>query len=224
MKPLNINLATFEYVDKRIAYSMIILLLCLVLLASGCNMIFWSKYNAQAAEFGTKLLKLQEKEKKILAARKLREEEMKKHRQSTRKHTLFVNMLIAKDIFPWDRILRAFELKTPQGLYIESFEHDDSFNKIFLKGYSKDMGGVTGYVKGIKEDEKKLEEDYEIFKKIDVDIKRVQDDKDIALKDMGFLFRFEIESSIDLKKLFPEKKFGGLWKIIAYARPGKGEK
>ena len=86
------------------------------------------------------------------------------------------------------------------------------------------MGGVTGYVKGIKEDEKKIEKDYEIFKKINVDIKRVQDDDDAVLKDMGFLFRFEIKSAIDLKKLFPEKKFDGLWKAIAYARPGKGEK
>ena len=133
MKPLNINLATFEYVDKKIAYTMIIALLSLVLSASVCTMILWSKYNFLAGKYEAKLLNLQKKEKKVLAARKLREAEMKKHRQSTRKHTLFVNRLIAKDIFPWDRILSTFESKTPDGLYVENFSHDDSFGKIFLK-------------------------------------------------------------------------------------------
>ncbi len=86
------------------------------------------------------------------------------------------------------------------------------------------MGGVTGYVKGIKEDEKKIEENYEIFKKIDVDIKPVKDGEDISFIDMGLVFRFEIESTIDFQKLFPEKRFGSLWKIMAHAGPGKGEK
>ncbi|OPX40136.1 MAG: hypothetical protein B1H13_08190 [Desulfobacteraceae bacterium 4484_190.3] len=130
MDPIKINLATFKYYDKRVAS---IALVVIILLLGGVTM-----YNVTQAIQGQREIlnykgKIKRLEKSLAKSKKAREKVRKKLKgeemRAIREGTAFVNRLIAKNAFPWDRLLDAIETSIPKGVTLQRLTVDQVEHK-----------------------------------------------------------------------------------------------
>ncbi|RLB15671.1 MAG: hypothetical protein DRN37_05240 [Thermoplasmata archaeon] len=138
MDPIKINLATFKYYDKRVAS---IALVVIILLLGGVTM-----YNVTQAIQGQREIlnykgKIKRLEKSLAKSKKAREKVRKKLKgeemRAIREGTAFVNRLIAKNAFPWDRLLDAIETSIPKGVTLQRLTVTEDYRTVKMKGVAE---------------------------------------------------------------------------------------
>lgn len=147
MGPVKVNLATFEYFDKRIVYSLILGAAIFVLMISAYNIQQSFHYQTEIFKYEGKIKRLEQmlvkrqrienKDKKPLG-----KEDVKSLEDGVRS----VNRLIAADVFPWERILGALEKEMPDDMVLSSFLPSKDFTKLTLKGRAKSMSDISLFV------------------------------------------------------------------------------
>jgi len=193
-------MATLEYYDKRIVYSFVLGAIIFLVAITGYNINMGVKYQKEMSEYEEKIEKLEQNQspKKFLH-KELKEEEI----NQIKTDALFVNKLIAIDIFPWDRLLETLEDDTPEDIILMNLSLFDIYDKLLLKGYAGSIEQIALFLK-------KLEES-SIFQKCM--ILKLSIDKgglEKISKKKSFNIYFEIESSLLMKEIFPEDKYGNL--------------
>ena len=193
-------MATLEYYDKRIVYSFVLGAIIFLVAITGYNINMGVKYQKEMSEYEEKIEKLEQNQspKKFLH-KELKEEEI----NQIKTDALFVNKLIAIDIFPWDRLLETLEDDTPEDIILMDLSLFDIYDKLLLKGYAGSIEQIALFLK-------KLEES-SIFQKCM--ILKLSIDKgglEKISKKKSFNIYFEIESSLLMKEIFPEDKYGNL--------------
>lgn len=206
MKPILVNLSSVDPAKHRASRIAVAVGVLLALGISACNARFGYHYDQRGDVCLEKIQRLSERRKAILAAEEARKTEMKdKDVASTKAHVQFVNQVILKDVFPWTRVLGAFETALPTEVYFDAFEPTDGFGVVALRGHARSMSEVSAYLKD-KESE-------EIFQKIDLLKIDVDSESTAAINRLPV--RFEIESLLDFKALLPEAAYGRLWRLAA---------
>ena len=157
MKPIRINLASGEYVYYKLAYAAMAAVLFLIITLTACNIYFYNSSHKKLMQFNKKIETLARKQDRKEEEKTSKMTVSEKEIEITRINTLFVNRIIGKDVFPWERLLNAFEKDLPENIYLESFQPDHSFTRIILKGYASSMSEVSTYLK--------RKEGAELFKK-----------------------------------------------------------
>jgi len=206
---VKINLASYEYLDRRLQYFLILGSTLLVLLVTGCNVMMRAHLNREIDFFRQKMMLIEtqkeEKEKETLVKRAAA---LPLDPEAIKKEVDFVNRLIAQDVFPWTRILDALEKNLPEEIYFEDMLMPEGYVRTFLKGYANSMSEVSAYMKEKEADP--------IFKKME--LKEIQVDANPqAQKSVSGLppVSFQIEIELNLAAVMPEPVYGHLWKSLA---------
>ena len=148
MKPIKANIATIEYIDKRIVYSILVILAVISLLLFSHNIYSGFRYHTDILNYKKKITRFQQN----LEVIKRRNDEIKsrledKEQEKIKKNAVFVNRLIALDIFPWDNLLDTLEKSLPEGMILNSVVPLDDFQKITIDGYAGSMKNITHLLK-----------------------------------------------------------------------------
>ena len=152
MEPIRVNLASFEYVDKRHTYLMFIGIGIVALIISAYNVHLYAKRESEISDYKKKISVSQKKwqnnqqfkhEKKI----EIGEEEKDRLKNSA----VFLNRLIASDIFPWNQFLNMLERKVPNDLILTKIEPADNYGKLILAGYAGSTRKITFFLKRLKD-------------------------------------------------------------------------
>ena len=198
-------MASLEYHDKRVVYSVVLGAIIFLSAITGYNINMGVKYQKEISEYEEKIEKLEQNQsQKKFLHKELKEEEIKQIKTDA----LFVNKLIAIDIFPWDRLLKTLEDNIPEDIILMNLSLSDSYgsdiyDKLLLKGYAGSIEKIALFLK-------KLEES-SIFQKCMILKLSVEKGslKEISKK-KSFNIYFEIEGSLLMNEIFPEDKYGNL--------------
>ncbi|MBA4367838.1 MAG: hypothetical protein C0403_09395 [Desulfobacterium sp.] len=152
MRPIEINLATHEYLDKRLITTLIIAAVVLTVSLSGRTLYQYFSYQTQIREYDLKIARMQ---KMISQKTRHQLEKRKKPAQEDirrlTKQIAEMNVFIARDAFPWNRFLDQLERKIPEGLYIESFSLSDNYDKLIMKGRADAAHKITFFFRRLEE-------------------------------------------------------------------------
>ena len=144
MEPIKINLATFEYQDKRLSYPVMLITALIVLLVSFFSI--KTGINTQG-EIKENENKIAEQEQNIIKRQRIKKENIKTLKdseiESLKKDIDFINGLITMDAYPYDRLLDSLELSVPQGIVLSSFKMSKDLNKAVLNGKADSMDGIS---------------------------------------------------------------------------------
>jgi Tfp pilus assembly protein PilN len=207
--PLKINLATFEYHDKRIIYTVLVCVAAFVLIISGYNIHLGIKYQNEILEYEGKLARLNQNLVKKQRIKDTRKKTLKKKEiKAIQKKTLLVNTMITRDVYPWNLILDALEKKTPEGVVLIHFSPSKKPGKLTLRGYANSTEEISKF---LKELEISGVFSRNVLLKLTVDKKNMVYESD----EVSPKIRFEIESSLKMKNLFAGKGFSGFRDTLA---------
>lgn len=199
MEPVKINLATFDYQDRRLSYSvmlvtaLIVLGLSVVSIRSGINaQDEINEYEAKVAAKEQNTIKRQQIKKE--AVRRLSDGEIK----SVKKDIDFINGLIMMDNYPYDRLLDALEVCVPQGIALKNFSLSKDQTTAALKGKAGSMDEITVFLNRL--DGSKI---YKNSNLLNLTVSR----ENILREEMEYMddgITFEIECSIDTDQVWVE--------------------
>ena len=207
MEPIKINLASFEYVDKRQTTMMIILLGIIMLLISVYNVRLYAKGRHEKVKYEKEIAlsnkKWQDKRQYQREKIEIGEEEKK----VLKRNADFTNRLIASDIFPWNQFLSMLERKVPNELALSKIAPTDNYNKLIIAGYAGSTRKVTFFMKRLK--------DWNVIQhstllKLHVE----QDGSQADVRGIVPKIEFEIESTLRTEKLFSETGLGRIGEIF----------
>jgi len=192
LEPIKINLATFEYQDKRLSYSvmlvtaLIVLTLSIISIRSGINaQSEINEYENKVASKAQNNIKRQQIKKETV--KRLNDKEI----ESLKKDIDFINGLIMMDAYPYDRLLDALESCAPQGVALLNFSLSKDQNTASLKGKAGSMDEITVFLN--KLNSSKI---YKNSSLLNLTVSR----EDILQEEMEYPdngITFEIECSID---------------------------
>ncbi|MBC2693963.1 MAG: PilN domain-containing protein [Desulfobacteraceae bacterium] len=205
MKPIKINMATLEYHDTRIVYSVVLGAIIFLAAITGYNINMEVQYQKEISEYEEKIGKLEQNQsQRKFLHKELKEEEIKQIKTDA----LFVNKLIAIDIFPWDRLLETLENNIPEDIILMNLSMSDIYesgiyDKLLLKGYTDSIEKIALFLKNLEESS--------IFQKCMILKLSVEKGnlEEISKKKSCNIY-FEIEISLLMNAIFPEDKYGNL--------------
>lgn len=200
MEPIKINLATFEYQDKRLSYTVMLLTALIVLIVSIFSIRSAANTQTEIKEYEKKIA---EQEQNIIKRQKIRKENIKKLNdaeiKSLKKDIDFVNGLINKDAYPYDRLLDSFELCIPQGIVLSSFKMSKDLDEVVVEGKADSMNEITVFLNKLNESKSYKKNN---LLNLSISQKNNAQDEPISVDDG---IKFEIECVIDGDKIWIEK-------------------
>lgn len=144
MEPIKINLATFEYQDKRLSYPVMLLTAAIVLILSVFAIRSGLNNQIEIKEYEKKIA---EQDQNIVTRQRINMENIVRLKdseiESLKKEIDFINGLIDKDAYPYDRLLDSLELCVPEGIGLSSFRLSNDLNKVVLEGKADSMNEIA---------------------------------------------------------------------------------
>jgi hypothetical protein len=144
VEPIKVNLATFEYFDKRIVYSLILGAAIFVLMISAFNLQRSFRYQNEIFDYEGKIKRLDQMlvKRQPIGGENVRpvgKEALKEMEEAV----LHVNRLIAADLFPWGRVFDLLEKEIPDPVALHGFLPSEDFSRLTLRGQSRSMADVS---------------------------------------------------------------------------------
>jgi hypothetical protein len=208
LDPIKLNLATFKYYDKRVASIALVVITFVLGGLSLYNVTQGIQGQADILSYEGKITRL---EKSLVKSKKAQENVRKKLKgeemQSIREGTMFVNRIIAKDAFPWDRFLDAVETSMPAGIVLEDLTVADDFQTVQMDGLAKSSEEIDLVLSRLKRTgifERNL------LTKLSVKEGGKNDPADIPEGGM----RFEITSKLNIEELCSSEEYAGQGKTL----------
>jgi len=208
LRQIDINLATHEYLDRRLLTTLMIAAVVLTVSLSGRTLYQYFSYQAQIREYDLKIAGMQK-----MISRKTKHQLEKRGKPTQEdirrltKQIAAMNVFIARDVFPWNRVMDQLERKIPEGLYIESFSLSDNYDKLIMKGRADAAHKITFFFRRLEE--------WDLIKTTiiqDLGLKPVLavESADPVKDGIGFTF----ESTISIEKLFTDSEQAMLGQIL----------
>jgi len=147
LETIKINLATFEYQDKRISYPVMLLVAVMVLIISSLSI--KAGLNGQSKIKGYET-SINEREQGLLK-RQIKESPRLKDNEieSIKNEANFINGIINQHDYPYDRLLDPLEACVPQGVVLSSFGMSKDFNRVILNGRADSMNDITLFLNNL---------------------------------------------------------------------------
>lgn len=204
MDSIKINLATFEYQNKRIAYPMLIGAAIILLLVSWYTVQTSHQYQNEIFEYEKRIDDLEQKgvtRQKISEDKKtkLSEEEIK----SIQNDIHFVNQRIVDDVFPWNHLLDSLEVDMPNGVILSNFSISKNPTKAELRGEAKSMKEIGMFLANLDKS-KAFQNSHLINLSINADS---HDQNDVGSENQSI--NYEIESYFNIDQIIERKSTGG---------------
>jgi len=148
LETIKINLATFEYQDKRLSYPVILVVSVIVLMVSSLSIKAGLNRQAEIKEY-EKIISEREqstlKKQQIEKTPRLKDAEI----ESVKNDANFISGIINQHAYPYDRLLDALEASAPNGVVISSFGMSKDFNKVILDGKADSMNNITLFLNNL---------------------------------------------------------------------------
>jgi len=208
LDPVKVNLATFKYYDKRVAS---IALVVIIFFLGGLTL-----YNVSQAIQGQREIlsyegKIKRLEKSLAKSKKAREKVQKKLKgeemRAIREGTAFVNKIIARNAFPWDRLLDAIETSIPDGIILKDLTVADDFETVQMMGVAESSDEIDLLLSRLK---KSGVFERNLLTKLSIN----ELGKSGSAGDGGKGMPFEIESKLNIEDLFSGKGYEDSLKIL----------
>lgn len=205
MTPIRVNLATLPHFDRRWVRLILILAATGGLLIAGCGLY-------RSHELAGRIVAFEVDVRRLDAERIRREQALQTEKTAvgeeefdkTRVRAEAVNRLIAQDLFPWCRLLDALEAELPSTLYLTEVLGEDAGRRLRLRGYAASLDQVSGYLRE--------KEDVALFDKIVLQNVEVEPEAEDGAGPPPV--RFEIDSTVQPRRVFPADVYGGLWRTL----------
>ena len=208
MDTVKLNLATFKYFDKRVAS---VALIVITLVLGGLSLYSVTQAIQGQANILSYEGKIKRLEKSLVKSKKARENVRKKLKgeemQAIREGTLFVNGIIARDAFPWDRFLDAVETSMPEGIVLEDLTVAGDFQTVKMKGFARSSEEIDLLLSRLK---KTGIFEGNLLTKLSVKEMGKNDSADSVESEM----RFEITSKLNIEELFNSKEYEDQGRIL----------
>jgi Tfp pilus assembly protein PilN len=189
LETIKINLATFEYQDKRLSYPVILGVVAIVLMISSLSIKAGLSRQAQIKEYEKIIYDREQnalKKQQIEKIPSLKAAEI----ESIKNDANFINGIINQHAYPYNRLLDALEASVPKGIVIASFGMSKDFNKLTLNGRADSMNNITLFLNNLN--------DSKIYKSgnlLSLSVSQENNTEETP-KSAGDGITFEIESSI----------------------------
>ena len=201
LETIKVNLATFEYQDKRFSYPILIAIALIVLVLS---FIFAQMSMNNQAEIREYEIRIQRLEQEFVLKKRMKEEKSDhlkaKEIESIKKGIDFINKLIISDIFPWDRLLDSLETSMPSGITLLKFDMTKDQKKMILQCKAKSINEISTFLSQLN-DSKIFRNN--ILKNLSVEQKNSSEEN---IQGKEFVVKFEIESRIARDALLSSKR------------------
>ncbi len=204
MQPIKINMATVEYFDKRYVHSALIGFAAFILIISSHNIYSFFNNKKEINNYTEKISRL---ESSLIGEKRILNEKMEKTGEnkitSASKKTLFVNRLIARDIFPWNQLLYMLEIRLPDEMLLTNFSPSENFKHLTLKGSADSTGAISLFLTRLN--------DWDLLQNnILTSLSLI---KNNSKEDNGKI-QFTIESTFRVDRFFTSNGYGDLGKIL----------
>lgn len=150
MKRIQLNLATAEYYDRKTVYPIMAAAVLLVLILSLLNFHRYTRYHSEVREIEERISHL---DKGVAVRNQAKQESLpapsKKEIDTLKEQAGFVNRLITKDMFPWDRLLDELETCTPPDILILRFSTAKETDRIRIEGRAGSMKEITEFLRAL---------------------------------------------------------------------------
>ena len=200
MEPIKINLATFEYQDKRLSYpamlatALVVLFFSFLSIRTGINSQGEiNEYEKIIASQEQSAIKKQQIKKEN--TRRLKDGEI----ESLKKDIDFINGLIKMDAYPYDRLLDSLEACMPKGIVLSELKMSKDLNMMTLTGKVDSMDKITVFITNLT-DSKNFKNNNLLNLSV---VQQNNQQEDSSSMDNGITF--EIESSIDKNQIWARK-------------------
>jgi Tfp pilus assembly protein PilN len=148
LETIKINLATFEYQDKRLSYPVILVVSVIVLMVSSLSIKAGLNRQTEIKEY-EKIISEREqstlKKQQIEKIPRLKDAEI----ESVKNDANFIGGIINQHAYPYDRLFDALEASVPNGVVISSFGMSKDFNKVILDGKADSMNNITLFLNNL---------------------------------------------------------------------------
>ena len=208
MEPININLASFEYVDKRQTVVMFAVIAIVLSIISAFNVRLYAKSRDEKSRYETKISLLNKRLNNGRQAQLEKIEFGEEEKKTLRNKADFANRLIASDVFPWNQFLDMLERKIPNDLILSKIAPNDNYSKLTISGYAGSTRKVTFLLKRL--------EDWDVIQQSTLlKLQVEQDGSQENVRGIVPKIEFEIESDLRPDKLFFETGLGRVGEIFA---------
>ena len=146
MEPIRINIATFDYLDKKIVF-IISALVIIVAIMTALNTSLYLAYKSRIAEFEQKTVRIEKsmEEDSGKADISAEEWEIMQHR------VIAANRIIIKDVIPWSRLFEVLEKTIPNGIVVESVNPTNDYRTLIIKGKADSERTIALFMNRLKE-------------------------------------------------------------------------
>ncbi|MBW2095978.1 MAG: PilN domain-containing protein [Deltaproteobacteria bacterium] len=201
-------MATFKYYDKRVASIALVVIFFFLGGLSLYNVTQGIQGQREILSYESKIKRL---EKSLVKSKKAREKVRKKLKgeemRAIREGTAFVNKIIAKNAFPWDRLLDAIETSIPEGIILKELTVADDFETVQMKGVAGSSDVIDLLLSRLK---KSGVFERNLLTKLSIS----EFGKNGAVRGNRKGMRFEIESKLSIEDLFSGKEYEGYLKVL----------
>jgi Tfp pilus assembly protein PilN len=195
LETIKINLATFEYQDKRLSYPVILVVSVIVLMVSSLSIKAGLNRQAEIKEY-EKIISEREqstlKKQQIEKTPRLKDAEI----ESVKNDANFISGIINQHAYPYDRLLDALEASAPNGVVISSFGMSKDFNKVILDGKADSMNNITLFLNNLN-----VSKIYKNSNLLSLSISRENNAEERSVS-VGNGITFEVESVVAKDKIW----------------------
>ncbi len=206
MEPIRINIATFEYIDKKLVFIMAVVATALIVM-SAVNVNLFFKYSDRISECGNKALRIEKvfAEKNILENR-IKDEIGTEKSEKILYRAIAANRMIIQDIFPWSRFLEIIETKVPNGIVIHSIIPSDDYKNLIIEGKATSERKIAFFLKRLAE--------WDLLKNSILTEFSMETDSNDRFNKEGSAVSFSIKNDLLIENLFKQKQYVGIIKSI----------
>ena len=194
MEPIRINIATFEYLDKKIVLIISVLVTCVAVM-TAVNTSLYLSYRNQIGEFEKKTSRIEKSMEQNRSKTDISDEEW----ESLQHRVILANQIIVKDAVPWSRLFEVLETKVPSGMLIESVNLTNDYHTLILEGRVASERKITFFMERLKEVDflsNSLLTEFSIGANDDGRFKKV-----------GTNISFRVKSDLHIENLFEQKAY-----------------
>jgi hypothetical protein len=204
---IKINLATFDFRYQRIARLVLIGVAAFVLLVSVNAIRIWFQNQGRLAAHRQKIERLESSLAEQRGQQKARADRGGGGEpEKIENNIIRISRLVARDVFPFDRLLDMLEANLPEGVHLGRLEANETIGTVLLEGVAESMDRVTVFVNQL--------ESLEEVSRIALSKLTFQDEKDGNSAPGPQQISFVIEGNLALETFLPAETYGHLASIL----------
>ncbi|MFO7495891.1 MAG: PilN domain-containing protein [Desulfobacterales bacterium] len=207
MDAIKINLATFDFRYQRISQLVLIAVAVVALLVSINSIRMRFQYQSRISAYQHKIERLessladQRGQQKAQADRSVAMEPEKIENNIIR-----ISRLVARDVFPIDRLLDMLETNLPDGIQLRRLEANENIGAVVLEGVAESMDRVTLFINQL--------ESLEEVSRIALAKLTFHQEKNGKSAQGPQQILFVIEGALALESFLPAETYGNLASIL----------